>query len=60
LDSVGKNRRDGEAQDLHRGGGQDPLERLVLAASPGAKADDGCLAIPVEKGSRGSLEVTHM
>ncbi len=57
LDSVGENRRDGEAQDLYRGGGQDPLERPVLAASPGAEADDGHLAIPVEEGSRGSLEV---
>jgi hypothetical protein len=57
LDSVGEDRRDGEAQDLHRGGGQDPLERPVLAAGPGAEGDDGRLAIPVEEGSRGSLEV---
>ncbi len=58
LDSVGEDWRDGESKDFHRGGGQDPLERPVLAACPGAKADDGRLAISVEKSSRGSLEVS--
>jgi hypothetical protein len=57
LDSVGEDKRDGEAQDLHRVGGQDPLERPVLAVGPEAEAHDGRLAIPVEEGSRGSLEV---
>ncbi len=58
LDSVGEDWRDGETKDFHRGGGQDPLERPVLAAGPGAEADDGGLAISVEKSSRGSLEVS--
>jgi hypothetical protein len=58
LDSVGEDWRDIESQDFHRGGGQDPLERPVLAASPGAEADDGRLVISVEEGSRGGLEVS--
>jgi hypothetical protein len=48
---------DGETQNLHREGRQDPLERPVLVDDQGAEGDDGHLAVSVEEGSGGGLEV---
>ncbi len=57
LDGEGEDGVDCETQDLHKGGGQDPLERPVLVAGPGAEANDSRLAVSVEECYRGCHEV---